>query len=263
MRSLLVALLGAVLVAAMLPARGSARTAATVKACAQLELTSPALHHSLRAATIFCLRPSSIRVRATYTWTTCPGTPVEEACQEGTNQLIFTSTSANPNLIDSWGGENYPGVGLLSLPGTGTFTCESHSVDRQQGRTVYAKHTKKVAVHDQAAAYAATGGGIKVGTSLHPGMRGPLGANASVRLGQPNTCGFAGLPATPDAARSYWPGKVVPVASLWGPTPVVTSTGTLTKVVPLPASEGYAPTARLRGTVHWSLRVASFSALVR
>ena len=263
MRPLFVAMLAATLLAASLSAGGSARSSATVKACAQLELKSPALHHSLRAATIFCLRPSAIRVRATYTWTTCPGTPVEEACQEGTNQLIFNSTSANPNLIDSWGGENYPGVGLFSLPGTGTFTCESHSVDRQNGRIEYAKHTKKIAVRDQAASYAASGAGIRVGTSLHPGMRGPLGVNASVRLGQPNTCGFAGLPVSPDAARSYWPGKVVPVASLWGSTPVVTSTGSLTKVVPLPVSEGYAPTAKLRGTVHWSLRVASFSALVR
>jgi hypothetical protein len=29
------------------------------------------------------------RVRATYSWTTCPGTPVEETCQEGTNRLVF------------------------------------------------------------------------------------------------------------------------------------------------------------------------------
>jgi hypothetical protein len=56
---------------------------------------------------------------------------------------------------------------------------------------------------------------------------------------------------------------VVPVASLWGSAPVVTSTGSLTRSVPLPVSEGYAPTAKLRGTVRWSLRVASSSALVR
>lgn len=263
MRPVLLTLSVTALLAATLSAAGSARTTATVRACAQLELKSPALRHSLRAATIFCLRPSSIRVHASYAWSTCPGTPVEEACQEGTNRLVFQSTSANPNSIDSWGGENYPGVGLFSLPGTGTFTCESHSVDRQHGHIEYAKHTKSVAVRDQAASYAASGTGIRVGTSLHPGMRGPYGANASARLGQPNACGLAGLPVSPEAARSYWPGKVVPLASLWGAAPVVTSTGSLTKSVPLPVSEGYAPTARLRGTVHWSLRVASFSALVR
>jgi hypothetical protein len=263
MRPIVLATCLAALLAASLSVDGSAHSAATVKACAQLELKSPALHHSLRAATIFCLRPSFIRVRASYTWSTCPGTPVEEACQEGSNQLVFQSTSANPNLIDSWGGENYPGVGLFSLPGTGTFTCESHSVDRQHGHIEYAKHTAKVAVRDQAAAYAASGSGIKVGTSLHPGMRGPYGAGASVRLCQPNRCGFAGLPASPEAARAYWPGKVVTVAALWGSTPVVTSTGSITRYVPLPVSEGYAPTAKLRGTVRWALRVASFSALVR
>ncbi|HEY2776547.1 MAG TPA: hypothetical protein VGI77_01475 [Gaiellaceae bacterium] len=263
MRPLILATCFAALAAASLSAGGSARSAATVKKCAQLELKSPALHHSLRAATIFCLRPSSIRVSASYAWSTCPGTPTEEACQEGTNQLIFQSTSANPNLMDSWGGENFPGAGLFSLPGMGTFNCESHSVDRQHGHIEYAKHTKSVAVRDQAASYAATGSGIRVGTSLHPGMRGPFGANASVHLGQPNTCGFAGLPVTPDAARSYWPGKVVPVASLWGAAPVVRSTGKLTKSVPLPASLGYAPNAKLVGTIHWSLRVASSSALTR
>ena len=94
-------------------------------------------------------------------------------------------------------------------------------------------------------------------------MRGPFGANASARLGQPNTCGFAGLPVSSEAARSYWPGKVVPVSSLWGATPVVTSTGSLTRSVALPVSEGYAPTAKLVGTIHWSLRVTSFSALTR
>ena len=91
----------------------------------------------------------------------------------------------------------------------------------------------------------------------------PLGANAAARLGQPNACGLAGLPVSPEAARSYWPGKVVPIAALWGSAPVVTSTGSLMKSVPLPVSEGYAATAKLRGTIHWSLRVASFSALVR
>ena len=217
----------------------------------------------MRAATIVCLRPSSIRVRATYTWSTCPGTPVDEACQEGTNQLVFRSTSSDPDRMDSWGGENYPGAGMFSLPGTGTFSCESHSVDRQNGRFVYAKHTAHVAVRDQAASYASSGSGVRVGTSLHPGMRGPYGANAAVRLGQPNRCGLAGLPVDPDAARSYWPGKVVSLATLWGASPVVTSTGTLTKLVPLPVSEGYAPGAKLRGTVRWSLRVASSSALVR
>jgi hypothetical protein len=250
------------LLAAALTASGSARTTATVKACAQLELKSPSLRRSLRAATIFCLRPTAIRVRATYSWTTCPGTPVEETCQEGTNQLVFQSTGSSPGSMDSWGGENYPGVGLFSLPGRGTFTCESYSLDRRHN-VKYAKHTKTVAVRDQAASYAASGAGIRVGTSLHPGMRGPLGVNASVRLGQPSTCGLAGLPATPEAARAYWPGKVVPVASLWGSAPVVTSTGSLTRSVPLPVSEGYAPTAKLRGTVRWSLRVASSSALVR
>ena len=263
MRPFLLAVVPVALVAASLSATSSARSAATVRACAQLELKSPSLRHSLRAATIFCLRPSSIRVHATYTWTTCPGTPVEEACQEGTNELTFRSTSSSPDVTDSWGGEDFPGVGLFSLPGVGTFTCESHSVDRQNGRLEYAKHTKKVAVRDQAASYAASGSGIRVGTSLHPGLRGPLGANASVRLGQPNTCGIAGLPVSTDAARSWWPGKVVPVSSLWGSAPVVASTGTLTKTLPLPVSEGYAPTAKLRGTVSWSLRVASSSALVR
>jgi hypothetical protein len=263
MRPILIATCLAALLAALLSSSGAARSTATVRACAQLELKSPAFRHSLRAATIFCLRPSSIRVYATYTWTTCPGTPVEETCQEGTNQLVFNSTSADPNSTDSWGGENYPGVGLFSLPGTGTFTCESHSLSRQNGNIVFAKHTKKVAVRDQAASYAASGSGIRVGTSLHPGMRGPLGANASVRLGQPSTCGFAGLPVSPDAARSYWPGRVVAVASLWGTTPVVTSTGGLAKSLPLPASLGYAPTAKLRVAIHWSLRVASSSALTR
>jgi hypothetical protein len=263
LRRVLVTSCLACLLFAALTASGSAHTAATVRACADLELKSPALHHNLRAATIFCLRPSSIHVSASYAWTTCPGTPIEEACQEGTNTLVFHSTNSSFDQMDSWTGENYPGAAMFSLPGTGTFSCESHSVDRQNGRIVYAKHTARVAVRDQAASYAASGAGIRVGTSLHPGMRGPYGANASARLGQPNRCGFAGLPNSPESARSYLPGKVVPLASLWGTTPVVTSTGTLTKSVPLPTSEGYAPTARLRGTVHWSFRVACVSALVR
>ena len=79
--AILIATCLAALVAASLSSGGAARSAATVRACAQLELKSPALRHSLRAATIFCLRPSSIRVHATYTWTTCPGTPVEETCR--------------------------------------------------------------------------------------------------------------------------------------------------------------------------------------
>ena len=203
-------------------------------------------------------------MQASYKWTTCQGTPVEETCQEGTNQLVFSSTSSDPNSIDSWGGENYPGVGLFSLPGTGTFTCESHSLARQRGHIEFAKHTKKLAVRDQAASYAASGSGIRVGTSLHPGMRGPFGANASVRLGQPNTCGFAGLPVSSERRTLVLAGQGRAGRRRCGARRPVSDEHRLADAFCAAAGiRGLRADRQAGGTVHWSLRVASFSALTR
>lgn len=239
----------------------------TVSACARLELGSPSLRHSLTAASVFCLRPSSIRTTASVKWTTCPSTPLDEACEEGTISVSFHSTapgfSSDPGGgPDSWGGENYPGAGIYSLPGSGTYRCEGYSVDRQQGRTVYARHTATLPLRDQAAGFAAVGSKIVVTTSVSPGQRSRLGQAAAVRLGQPNSCILSQLPIGPAAVRAAWPGKPVSVASLGGSSTTVSSSGTLARSFPL-GGIGATPGVRISGTVRWTSTVVVVSALKR
>ena len=50
----------------------SATRRPTVRECAQLQLKAPAFRRSRAAATVFCLRPASIRMTASLTWSTCP-----------------------------------------------------------------------------------------------------------------------------------------------------------------------------------------------
>ena len=240
----------------------------TVRECAQLQLKARVFRRSRAAATVFCLRPASIRTTASLTWTTCPTTPVEEACEEGSIDVSFRSTASGfasdpGNGPDSWGGENYPGAGIYSLPGTGRYRCEGYSVDRQQGRIVYARYTTTQTVRDQAAGFAVMGKSIKVATSVHPGRRGPLGIGADVRLGQQGKCIVSGIPIGPAAVRTLWPGKLVPVAALSGSRPTVASSGRLSNSIPVPASEGLAPGVQIQETVRWSSTVVAASALKR
>jgi hypothetical protein len=240
----------------------------TVRECAQLQLRAPPFRGSRAAATVFCLRPASIRTTASMSWTTCPTTPMEEACQEGRINLSFRSTASGfgsgPGKgPDSWGGENYPGAGIYSLPGTGRYRCEGYSVDRQQGRTVYARYTTTQPVRDQAAGFAVIGKSIRVATSLHPGRRGPLGLSADVRLGQPNKCILSAIPIGPDAVRTFWPGRLFSVAALGGSRTTITSSGTLARSIAVPASEGLPPGVKIQATVRWSFSVVTVSALQR
>ena len=266
-------LLLAVMLAAGLSLVGARATAGTrstptIKKCARLQLKAAPFRHSLLAATVFCLRPRSIRTTTEFTWTTCPTTPVDEACEEGRINLTFRSTApgfgkGRAQSPDSWGGENYPGAGLFSLPGTGTYRCEGYNVDRQQGRTVYGDYTTTQAVRDQAAGFAAVGKQIKVATSVHPGERGPLGQNADVKLGQPGKCMLAGIPIGPDAVRAAWPGKLVSVAVLSGASATIRSSGSLSRSYPVPPSEGASPGVMIEGTVRWTSTVVAVSALKR
>jgi hypothetical protein len=193
---------------------------------------------------------------------------MEESCQEGRINLSFRSTSSGfgsgaAKSPDSWGGENYPGAGLYSLPGTGSYRCLGYSVDRQQGRTVYASYSTTKPVRDQAAGFAVVGKSIRVATSLHPGRRGPLGVGADVRLGQPNKCILSAIPISPDAVRTFWPGKVLSVTSLGGSRTTITSSGTLTRSIAVPASEGLPPGVKIQATVQWTFSVAAVPALRR
>jgi hypothetical protein len=244
------------------------RTAPTISKCARLQLKAPPFKHSLPAATVACLLPRSIRTTTELSWTTCPTTPLEEPCAEGKINLTFRSTApgfgkGRAQSPDSWGGENYPGAGLFSLPGRGTYRCEGYNVDRQQGRVVYEDYTTTQPLRDQAAGFAVVGKQIKVATSVHPGERGPLGPSAAVRLGQPGKCILAGLPIGPDAVRAAWPGKLVSVASLGGASATVSSAGSFTLSYPVPASEGASPGVEIEVSTRWSSTVVAVSALKR
>jgi hypothetical protein len=270
-RSLWIPAFGLFLAACVLtatPALGGSGAAPTVRACAQLQLKSPGFRRSRLAATVFCLRPASIRATASMSWTTCPTTPVAEACEEGEVDVSFRSTASgfasDPGKgPDSWGGENYPGAGMYSLPGIGRYRCEGYSVDRQQGRTVYGRFVTTKAVRDEAAGFAAIGRSIKVATSVHPGRRGPLGLTADVRLGQPGKCILSAVPIGPAALRTFWPGKTVSVAALSGSRATIRSSGSLTRAIPLPVSEGYSPGVQIQATVRWTSTVVTVSALKR
>jgi hypothetical protein len=232
----------------------------TVRKCADLQLKTPLFRGSRAAATVFCLRPTSIRMTTSLSWTTCPTTPVTEACEEGSIDLSFRSTasgfgSGRAKGPDSWGGENYPGAGIYSLPGTGQYRCEGYFVDRQMGRTIYAQYATTVRVRDQAAGFAVVGKSIKIATSVHPGKRGALGQNADVQLGQPDKCIRSAIPIGPAAVRTLWPGKLVSVAAVSGARPMITSSGSLSHSIPVPASEGLPPGVEIEETVRWTSRM--------
>ncbi len=203
---------------------------------------------------------------AALSWTTCPTTPVSEACEEGSIDLSFRSTapgfgSGRAREPDSWGGENYPGAGIYSLPGTGQYRCEGYYVDRQMGRTIYAQYATTVRVHDQAAGFAVVGKTVKIATSVHPGERGPLGPNADVQLGQPDKCIRSAITVGPAAVRTLWPGKFVSVAALSGSSPKISSSGSVSRSIPVPASEGLPAGVQIDETVRWSSTVVAASAI--
>ena len=233
----------------------------TVAECTKLELKAPPLQGSKLAATVFCLRPASIHTAASVTWTTCPTTPIEETCAEGMFSVTFRSTGTRD--IDSWGGENVPGAGIFSMAGTGTYRCKAADIGRQHGRFVMRSYAKTLQMHDQAAGFAAVGKAIRVGTSIHPGERGPFGMNATVRLGQPNTCQIAALPPGVEALRLVWPGKTVSAASLAGASTTVASSGSFKRAFPVPHGEGLSPGVMIEATVRWSSTVVVGSALKR
>jgi hypothetical protein len=232
----------------------------TVAECAQLQLKSPKLRGSRIAATVFCLRPASIRTTASLTWTTCPTTPIAEPCSEGVVSVSFKSAGKGANP-DSWGGEDFPGAGLFSLPGTGTYRCKASDIDRQVGRIVLRSYTKTLPLRDQAVGFAAVGNAIKVATSIHPGFRGPFGQNANVRLGQPDTCELSGLAVGGDAVRATWPGGTFTAASLGSVSTRVTSSGNITRSFPVNPGEGLSPGVKIRHTVRWSSTVVVVPAL--
>jgi hypothetical protein len=234
----------------------------TVAECAQLQLKSPNFRGSRLAAAVFCLRPSSIQTTASVTWTTCPTTPIEEPCAEGAFSVAFRSTGKGADP-DSWGGEDFPGAGLFSLPGTGTYSCKAADIDRQHGRTVIRSYKKSLPLRDQAVGFAAVGKTVKVSTSVHPGQRGPLGVSANVRLGQPNTCQLAALPVSVEAARAVWPGKSVSAASLAGASTRVTSSGSFARAFPVNPSEGLSPGVKIQATVRWRSTIVIVPALKR
>jgi hypothetical protein len=84
-----------------------------------------------------------------------------------------------------------------------------------------------------------------------------------VRLGQPNTCGFAGIPVGPEAVRVLWPGKSVSPGFVSGTRTSISSSGSLVRSLPVPPSEGLAPGVKIRATVRWSSTVVVVSALRR
>ena len=235
-----------------------------MKDCVQLERKAPSLRGSVLAATVFCLRPTSIRVTESVKWTTCPTTPQTESCPEGTNSAGFHSTgfgfAGEPEV---WSGETYPGAGIFGLPGKGAFRCDGYYVDRQHGRLIYDRHRTTLALKDQAAGFAVVGNTIKVATSLHPGWHGPLGRSADVKLGQPNKCIFVGLPIAPDAVRTLWPGRSRSAASLAGASTTVSSAGTLSRSVPVPPLFGLGENVKLQITVSWTSTIVVGSALKR
>ena len=243
-------------------AHASAAVAPTVAECAQLQLRSPAFQKSRLAATVFCLRPASIKATASMTWTTCPTTPIAEPCAEGVISVTFRS-AASAGEPDSWGGENFPGAGIFSLRGTGVYRCKASDIDRMAGRTVLRSYARTLPLRDQAVGFAAVGKGVVVATSIHPGFRGPLGENASVRLGQPNTCQLAGLPVGVEAVRAAWPGTGFRMAALESTSTRVTSSGPFPRAFPVPASEGLSPGVKIEGQVKWSSVIVIVPALKR
>jgi hypothetical protein len=235
----------------------------TVKECTDLVVKSPPFRGSRLASTVSCLRPTSIRTSATMAWTTCPTTPKGESCAEGAVGVSFRSTGAGfgGKDADSWGGENFPGGGIFALPGTGTFTCRATYVGAQGDK--YAPYSTNVKLRDQAAGFAVVGSSIKVATSIHPGHRGALGLNASVKLGQPNTCQVPGLPVAMDAVRQLWPGALVSATALAGTKTTVTSSGKKTLSYPVSSSEGLEPGVKIQVTLRWTNAVAVIPALTR
>lgn len=237
--------------------------APSVSECARLERSAPPFRHSLLAATVFCMRPASIRATATVKWTTCPTTPREDSCQEGAFGVSFHSTARGFGASgpDSWGGENYPGAGIYSLPGTGTFSCEGHTTDQQRGG-IYQKHSAKVALRDQAAGFAADGSTILVTTSVSPGFHSRLGRNAAVRLGQFDSCIFAQLPIGPEAVRAVWPGKSVSISAVSGSSTRIRSSGSFTRSLPAAALFD-TPGVKIQALLRWSSSVVIVPALKR
>ena len=250
----------AVFAAAVVSAAPSAAVAPTVAECAQLQLKSPAFQKSRLAATVFCLRPASIRSTASLTWTTCPTTPIAETCAEGVVSVTFRSAAA-AGAPDSLGGENFPGAGIFSLRGTGVYRCKASDIDRHGGRTVIRSYTKTLPLRDQAVGFAALGKGVVVATSIHPGFHGPLGENASVRLGQPNACRLAGLPVGVEAVREAWPGTGFKMTALESLSTRVTSSGSVPRSFPVPTSEGLSPGVKIEGQVKWSSTIVVVPAL--
>ena len=248
-------------------ANATSDAAPTVRECAKLERTASPFRGSLLAATVFCLRPSAIKTNARVTWTTCPTTPKGsgESCAEGNFSVSFRSTAASfGGGIGPlpWGpGENVPGAGLWSLPGTGAYSCKATYLDRDSG-IKNDPYTKSVAVRDQAVAFAAVGKRIKVAWSVHPGERGPLGPNAAVKLGQFDTCVVV-VGIGPSFARTIWPGKVISPASIQGAKTNVTSSGMSNYSFPLPESEGFLPGVRLQAVVRWTSSATIVPALKR
>jgi hypothetical protein len=234
----------------------------TVAECAKLQLKSPTLRGSQLAATVFCLRPASIRTSSSLTWTTCPTTPIAEPCAEGAISVSFRSTGKGMNP-DSWGGEDFPGAGLFSLPGTGTYRCKASDIDRQVGRMVLRSYTKTLPLRDQAVGFAAVGKRIKITTSIHPGSRGPFGQNANVRLGQPDTCQLSGLPVGAEAVRATWPGGTVTVASLGSSSTRVATSGSYVRSFPVNPALGLSPGIKIRYIVRWSSKIVVVPALKR
>ncbi len=256
-----VAAIGAAVAAAA--SHASIAAAPTVAECAQLQLKSPAFRHSRLAATVFCLRPTSIRSTASLTWTTCPTTPIAEPCAEGVVSVSFRSTPSGATEPGSLGGENFPGAGIFALRGTGVYSCKATDIDRQGGRTVVRSYSKTLPLRDQAVGFAAVGKKVKVTTSIHPGFQGPLGENASVRLGQPNTCQLAGLPIGAEPVRAAWPGTTFSTAALGSISTRVTSSGTFPRSFPVSPSEGLSPGVKIEGQVKWSSTIVIVPALKR
>jgi hypothetical protein len=242
----------------------SVGAAPTVAECAELQLKSPAFQKSRLAATVFCLRPTSIRSTASLSWTTCPTTPIAEPCAEGVVSVSFRSTPLGAaGEPDSLGGENFPGAGIFALRGTGVYRCKASDIDRQAGRTVIRSYAKTLPLRDQAVGFAAVGEKVKVTTSIHPGFRGPFGENASVRLGQPDTCQLAGLPIGTQPVRASWPGTTFKPAALTSISTRITSSGTIPRSLPVSRSEGLSPGVKIEGQVKWSSTVVVVPALKR
>jgi hypothetical protein len=183
---------------------------------------------------------------------------------EATVRVNFRSGKAAPAPSpERWGGENLPGAGIFAVRGTGTYACKAQEIDRQHGRVVTRSYARTLPLRDVAAGLAVMGKTIRVATSIDPGRHGPLGQQASVRLGQPQTCEFAALPSGPSGVRAVWPGARFSLASFRGTSTTFTSSGTHPRSLPVPASAGYAPGTKLDLQVTWSSTVVVVPALGR